>query len=143
MLFRSRAAVEGLDDQQLDTPYRDGGWSVRQVTHHVPDSHLHAYCRTKYAITEDHPTVKPYDENAWAMLADAREPIAASLAILDGVHKRWVTVLRNLKPTDFARTWFHPEKGETLRVDDLLAIYSWHGRHHVAHIKSLRQRRSW
>lgn len=138
-----RDAVAGLTDKQLDTPYREGGWTLRQVAHHIPDSHMHAYCRTKYAITENHPTAKPYDENAWAMLADARMPLAPSLAILDGVHTRWVVVLRALKPTDFTRTWFHPENGKTLKVDDLLALYSWHGRHHVAHITSLRQRLRW
>jgi hypothetical protein len=138
-----RTAVNGLNEPQLDTPYRDGGWTVRQVAHHLPDSHVHAYCRTKYVITEQHPTIKPYDENAWSALADMRAPLAPSLALLEAVHTRWVLVLRALQPTDFARTYFHPEEGKTRTLDELLALYSWHGRHHVAHITSLRQRLRW
>lgn len=138
-----REAVAGLSDTQLDTPYREGGWTLRQVAHHLPDSHLHAYCRTKYALTEDHPTVKPYDEGAWAKLADAKLPVAPSLAILEHVHARWVVVLRALREADFARTWFHPEQGKTFTLDRLIGLYDWHGRHHIAHVTSLRARKSW
>jgi hypothetical protein len=138
-----RAAVAGLSEAQLDTPYRPGGWTVRQVAHHIPDSHIHAYCRTKYALTEDQPTIKPYDENAWSKLVDARGPLAPSLAMIDGVHARWVAVLKALQPADFPRQCTHPEFGRTFTVDELMALYSWHGRHHVAHITSLRERSRW
>lgn len=141
---RLRAAVYGLDDEQLDTPYRPDGWTVRQVVHHVPDSHLNAYVRLKLAITESAPTIKPYDEAAWARLPDARMPIAPSLAILDGVHARWVVLLRALQHADFARTWVHPEFPDGPRtIEWLVQQYAWHGRHHVAHITALRQRQGW
>jgi hypothetical protein len=135
-----RAAVAGLSDKQLDTPYRDRGWTLRQVAHHIPDSHIHAYSRTKYALTEKHPTIKPYDENAWSALADARGPLAPSLQMLEGTHTRWVALLRTLRGPDFGRTFVHPEHGKTFNLDDLIAMYAWHGKHHVAHITSLRQR---
>lgn len=138
-----RRAVSGLSDAQLDTAYRDGGWTLRQVAHHLPDSHIHAYCRTKYALTEDHPTVKPYAEAAWAELADAKLPVAPSLQILEHVHARWVVVLRALREADFARTWFHPEQKKTYALDRLLGLYAWHGRHHVAHVTGLRARKGW
>ena len=140
---RLRAAVEGLSPQQLDTPYRDAGWTVRQVVHHVPDSHLNAYTRFKLALTEDQPTIKPYDEKRWSELDDARTaPPEISLALLDSLHRRWVLVLRSMQPADFARTFKHPEMG-VLDLDTLLALYAWHGRHHVGHITSLRARRGW
>lgn len=138
-----RAAVAGLNDAQLDTPYRDGGWTIRQVVHHVPDSHMHAYIRTKFALAEDEPSVKPYDEARWANFADAKiGAVDVSLGILDGVHKRWVTLLRSLGPADFNRSLFHPENGR-MTVDLLLALYSWHSRHHTAHITTARARHGW
>jgi hypothetical protein len=136
------AAVSGLNAGQLDTPYRPGGWTVRQVTHHVPDSHMNAYTRFKLALTEDEPTIKPYDEARWAELADAKAPIEPSLALLENLHKRWVLVLRSIAPAEWGRKLRHPELG-LLTLDQTLAIYGWHGRHHVAHITSLRERNGW
>lgn len=138
-----RQATDGLTEAQLDTPYRDGGWTVRQVVHHVPDSHCNAYVRLKLALTEDVPTIKPYDEQRWALLADtARTPVATSLAWLDAMHARWVTLWRSLDDAAFARTLRHPDVG-ALRVDTMLALYAWHGDHHVAHITHLRARHGW
>lgn len=138
-----RAAVEGLSPQQLDTPYRPDGWTVRQVIHHLPDSHLNAYTRFKLALTEDEPTIKPYDEVRWAELSDARiAPIEVSLALLESLHRRWVLLLRAMGPADFARRFRHPELG-VVTLDKNLALYAWHGRHHVAHITSLRERMGW
>jgi hypothetical protein len=140
---RMRRAVAGLDDNQLATPYRDGGWTVRQVVHHVPDSHLNAYIRFKWAITEDAPTIKPYDEGAWAKLKDSElTPVEVSLALLESLHARWTVLLRSLKAEDFERKFIHPESGSH-DVDWLLQLYSWHGDHHVAHITSLRERMKW
>ena len=140
---RMRAAVAGLSDEQLDTPYRPEGWTVRQVVHHVPDSHLNSYTRFKLAITEDHPTIRAYDENLWANLADARTaPIDMSLDLLESLHRRWVVFLRSFDEKDFARTFQHPEIG-VVSVDKNVALYAWHGRHHVAHITSLRERNGW
>src|SRR5918911_294122 len=125
-----RAALDGLTDAQLDTPYRDGGWTVRQVAHHVPDSHMNAYVRFKLALTEDEPTIKPYDEARWAELADSRAtPIETSLVLLERLHERWVTLLRSMSAQDFARRLNHPENG-VMRLDQVLALYAWHGRHH-------------
>jgi DinB superfamily len=140
---KMRAAVKGLNDIQLDTPYREGGWTVRQVAHHVPESHMNAYVRLKLALTEDRPTVKPYDEARWAELPDAKSSIEVSLALLDSLHERWVRVLRALEPEQFARTFCHPEHPSLLTVDWLLFQYAWHGRHHVAHITQLRRAKSW
>src|SRR5690349_5711318 len=138
-----REAVNGLTDAQIETPYRPGGWTVRQVVHHVPDSHLNAFCRFKLAITEDEPTIKPYDESAWAELPDVKAvPISTSLTLLDAVHERWVAILRGMKPSDFERTLVHPESGRQT-LDQMLALYAWHGPHHIAHITSLRQRNGW
>lgn len=139
---RLRAAVAGLSDQQLDTPYRPGGWTVRQVTHHVPDSHMNAFIRLKLALTEDQPTIKPYNEARWALLADAKAPIEPSLALLENLHKRWVTLWRSLTSPDWERKLNHPESG-VMTLDCLVASYAWHGRHHVAHITSLRERQGW
>lgn len=139
---KMRAAVKGLDDAQLDTPYREGGWTVRQVVHHVPDSHANALIRLKLALTEDKPTIKPYNETAWAELADARMPIEASQTFLDSVHARWDRIWRSLKPKDFARKLVHPEHGERT-VDWLLFLYEWHGKHHTAHITELRKQKGW
>jgi hypothetical protein len=138
-----RAAVDGLDDQQLDTPYRDGGWTVRQVVHHVPDSHMNALIRFKLALTEEAPTIKTYDEAAWAELADVRAtPIAVSLVLLDATHDRWLRILRAMTPADFDRTLHHPEWGN-VDLRTMLRLYAWHGRHHVAHITKLRERQGW
>lgn len=138
-----RASLTGLDDKQLDTPYRPGGWTVRQVVHHVPDSHVNAYVRTCLALTEDRPAIRPYAEAAWAELAPARTaPVEPSLALLEALHERWVAVLRSLDESAFDRPLEHPEIG-TLTVTDLLALYAWHGRHHTAHVTELRKRRGW
>jgi hypothetical protein len=140
---RLRAVVAGLSDAQLDTPYRPVGWTVRQVVHHVPDSHLNSYVRFRLALTEKEPTIKPYDESRWAELTDARTaPIEISLALLESLHARWTLLLHSLKPEDFSREFRHPELG-TVSLDKNLALYAWHGRHHVAHIASLRERMGW
>lgn len=140
---RMRAAVAGLNEQQLDTPYRPEGWTVRQVVHHVPESHLHSYIRFKLAITENEPTIKPYDEASWAKLDDAKQaPIELSLDLLEALHKRWVWFLRTLKPDDYQRTFRHPEIG-IVTVDKNIALYAWHGQHHIAQITSLRERMGW
>lgn len=137
-----RKAVEGLSDEQLDTPYRPGGWTVRQTVHHIPDSHLNSYCRFKLALTEDNPEIRPYYEDRWAELADSKMPIGVSLDLLDNVHSRWVTLLKSLTDEDCARKLRHPESGEWT-VDYFIALYAWHGRHHTAHITSLRERMGW
>ena len=138
-----RAAVKGLNAAQLDTPYREGGWTVRQVVHHVPDSHLNAYVRLKLALTEEKPTIKPYDEAAWAELADSKTvPIEVSHVLLDSVHTRWDSLWRSMKPEQFARVLVHPEVGERT-VDWLLFLYEWHGKHHAAHITELRKQKGW
>jgi len=138
-----RAAVKGLSNQQLNTPYRPEGWSVRQVTHHVPDSHLNAYVRFKLALTEDEPTIKPYAEDRWAQLADTQTtPVEVSLTLLDSLHARWVQLLRSLQTEDWKRSFRHPELG-LVSLEKNLALYSWHSRHHVAHITSLRERSGW
>ena len=140
---RMRQAVRGLSDTQLDTPYRPDGWTVRQVAHHLPDSHLNAYVRFKLALTEDRPAIKTYDEKRWAELPEARTaPIDLSLDLLDGLHGRWTLLLRAMTPADFARTFKHPEWGE-VSLDFTVAQYAWHGRHHVGHITSLRERMGW
>ena len=139
-----RAAVRGLSAAQLDTPYRPGGWTVRQVVHHLPDSHLNAFIRFKLALTESSPTIKPYAEARWAELGDvAGTPIEVSLRLLDALHERWVVLLRSLAPAEFERTLFHPERNATMTLDELLALYAWHGPHHTAHITRLRARSEW
>ncbi len=140
---RLRAAVAGLDDAQLDTPYREAGWTVRQVVHHVVDSHVNAYVRFRWALTEDGPVIKPYEEKDWARLPDARTaPVAVSLDLLDALHTRWLILLRAMAPEEFERRWSSPDFGD-LSVDVLLQIYGWHGKHHVAHITTLREREGW
>lgn len=140
---RLRLACAGLDERQLDTPYRPGGWTVRQLVHHVADSHLNAYLRTKFALSEDTPTIKPYPEQIWAEMADARTlPVAVSLDLLDAMHTRWVTLLHALEAAQFARTLLHPERGP-MSLDDVLDLYDWHSRHHVAHVTALRDREGW
>lgn len=139
-----RDAVVGLDDAQLDTPYRDGGWTVRQVVHHVVDSHLNAYVRHKLAMTEDEPTIRPYDESTWAELGEARtaDP-KLSLNLLAALHARWVAFLDTLAPADFERGFHHPEAKRRMSIDWSLAMYAWHGRHHMAHVTALRAARGW
>lgn len=138
-----RAAVSGLSEQQIDTPYREGGWTVRQLVHHVPDSHINSYVRFRLGLTEDAPTIKTYEESAWAQLADARSaPIEMSLMLLDALHERWVILLRSMTPADWSREITHPEHGR-LPLDFFLALYAWHGPHHVAHVTELRKRKGW
>ncbi len=139
---RLRDAVRGLAAEQIETPYRPGGWTVRQVVHHVPDSHLNAYIRFKLALTENEPTIKPYDESEWAKLADTRLPLETSLALLDAVHERWVAILQAMTAADFERMLVHPETGRQ-RLDQMLALYAWHGPHHTAHVTTLRERMGW
>jgi hypothetical protein len=139
---RIRTAVNGLTDAQLDTPYRPGGWTVRQLVHHVADSHMNGYIRLKLGLTEDHPTIKPYQQDRWVELADSRLPIAVSLSLLDGVHERWTALWETIGAPELARTFLHPELGP-LTLDAQLHIYGWHSRHHVAHITELRRREGW
>ncbi len=140
---RLREAVAGLSDAQLDTPYREGGWSVRQVVHHVPDSHMNAYIRFKLAVTENNPTIKPYDEGAWANLADSSLPVDVSLRLLESLHARWVELLKNMTEADLEKTYFHPESMKTFVLAKVLGLYAWHGHHHIAHITDLRKQKNW
>jgi hypothetical protein len=138
-----RAAVEGLTTEQRLTPYREGGWTVAQVVHHVADSHMHAYARMKFAATEDVPTIKPYDERVWAGFADASDAdVDPSLQIIESLHARWTSWLRHLPQKDYERGLMHPERGP-MTIDRMVALYAWHGRHHVAHITELRKSRGW
>lgn len=140
---RLRGAVSGLSDRQLDTPYRPGGWTVRQVVHHVADSHINAYVRFKLAVTEKEPTIKPYEEKLWAELPEAKNaPPDLSLVLLETLHRRWAVFLRQLAAADFERTIHHPVNG-MMNLDVLLGLYAWHGRHHVAHITELKKRERW
>ena len=137
------AVVHRLTAEQLDTPYRDGGWTVRQVIHHVPESHLNAYMRCKLALTETHPVIKPYDEAAWALTPDvATTPVGVSLLMLEALHARWVLLFRGLHADDWAKTFRHPESGDW-RLDEFITLYAWHGSHHVAQISALRERSGW
>jgi hypothetical protein len=138
-----RQAVSGLSDEQLDTPYRPGGWTVRQVVHHVADSHLNSYIRFKLALTEDVPTIKPYHEDRWAELADGKtEPVEVSLVLLEALHHRWVVLLKSLTATHWQRTFNHPESGKTT-LAKAAGLYAWHGKHHLAHINNLREYQKW
>jgi uncharacterized damage-inducible protein DinB len=134
-----RAAVAGLSEEQLDTSYRPGGWTVRQVVHHLPDSHMNGFVRFKLALTEDQPKVKPFDEVRWATLADTALPVAPSLDLLEALHARWTRLLESMSERDYQRAFVHPDAG-VFRLDQWLKHYAWHGRHHVAHIISVRQR---
>ena len=138
-----RESVTGLNDAQLETPYRDGGWTVRQVVHHVPDSHMNAYIRWRLALTEQEPTIKPYEESEWAKLEDAAHaPVEVSLRLLEPLHERWVRLLGSLKAEDFARTFRHPDFG-VRTLDWMLFLYAWHGKHHTAHVMELRRAKGW
>ena len=140
---RLREATGGLDDWQLDTPYRPDGWTVRQLLHHIADSHLNSYARFRLALTEDSPLVKPYSEKAWAELPDAKHaPAGLSLQLLEALHARWVILLSSLSDADFARTFNHAERGP-MRLDWALGLYAWHSNHHLAHITALRKRENW
>jgi hypothetical protein len=140
---RLKAAIAGLSDQQLDTAYRPGGWTVRQVVHHVPDSHLNSYIRFRWALTEDQPTIKAYHEDLWAELPDARTaPAELSLVLLESLHRRWVALLGSLSEEDWKRSFRHPELG-LISLEKNAALYAWHGRHHVAHVIGLRERMGW
>jgi hypothetical protein len=140
---KMRAAIDGLTDARLDTPYREGGWTPRQVVHHVADSHMHGFIRVKLALTEDNPAIKPYDEKQWAQLADTWLPVTVSLDLLEVLHRRWVEIYRAMSPGQFARTFVHPEHGTTMTLDQHVQNYAWHCRHHVAHITGLRRRQGW
>ena len=135
-------AVKGLSDEQLDTPYRDGGWTVRQVIHHVADSHVNAYLRFRWTVTEDHPTLKPYDQDVWATLPDTKLPLDPSFSVIDGIHTKWTTFLSALPAEAWSRSAMHPENGE-MTMDDLLDTYSEHGHKHAKQITDLRARKGW
>ena len=138
-----RQAVQGLTDEQLDTPYRPGGWSIRQVVHHVADSHMNSFIRFKLALTEDAPTIKPYEEALWSELPDSKnEPIEVSLVLLEALHHRWVVLLKSLSETDWQRVYIHPASGKTPLVK-VAGLYAWHGKHHLAHISNLRELKEW
>ncbi|MFM6977037.1 MAG: YfiT family bacillithiol transferase [Sphingobacteriaceae bacterium] len=139
-----RAAVAGLNDEQLDTAYRPDGWTLRQVVHHLADSHLNAYFRFKLALTEENPSIRPYDENLWAGCDEAKHgAIGVSLDLLENLHQRWMMALKTLKPADFERTYFHPQHQKTFNIKYLLGLYAWHGAHHVAHITETKKRHKW
>ena len=129
-----RQAVISLNEKQLDTPYRTGGWTIRQVIHHVADSHMNSLTRFKLALTEDNPTVKPYEEAHWALLPDYRLPVESSLRMLEGIHRHWAALLESFTDDEWNRTFTNPESGQTLPLKRALALYSWHGKHHLAHI---------
>lgn len=138
-----RKTVHGLLENEVDTPYRPGGWTVRQVVHHLPDSHMNAYIRMKLALTETQPLIKPYNQSLWAELHDGKGgPIEASLTLLESLHQRWVLLMKSLQPKDFLKTMSHPEQG-IINIDFLVQLYGWHGRHHVAQIMTLRERQGW
>ena len=140
---RLREAVAGLNDEQLDTPYREGGWTLRQTVHHIADSHINSFCRFKLALTEDEPpTIRPYYEDRWADLADSKLPVDVSLAIVDGVHQRWVAMADSMSDQDFQREFVHPETGNWT-LERVLGLYAWHSLHHTAHITSTRERMGW
>lgn len=138
-----RAALHGLSDAQLDTPYREGGWTVRQLVHHVADSHMNAYVRIRLALTEDWPTIKPYDEKVWAQLPDSKTaPVDISVDLLEALHRRWTLLLRSLSEKQWQRGYTHPENGRQT-IAEAAALYEWHSRHHLAHITELRKRNGW
>lgn len=137
-------AILNLDDMQLETPYREGGWTIKQVVHHVADSHMNAYIRFKLGLTEDKPVIKPYDESAWAEMIDTKKiPINVSLTLLHALHVRWLEILKNMSGSDLEKTVIHPEHKKEMTIRELLGMYAWHGKHHVAHITGLRERMNW
>jgi hypothetical protein len=136
-------SILNLDEQQLETPYREGGWTVKQVIHHVADSHMNAYIRFKLGLTEDNPTIKPYMEALWAEVSDYKLAVNISLTLLHALHNRWYDMLKHMKAEDWNRTVFHPEHKKDISLWDLLGMYAWHGHHHTAHITSLRERMGW
>lgn len=141
---RLRYAVETLSEEQLNTPYRPGGWTLQQVVHHIADSHMNGYIRFKLALTEEWPTVKPYDQDGWSSLDEvSTSPVAISLNLIDALHARWANLLCSLKVEDFARGYVHPERNGKVSLDETLAAYAWHGEHHLAHIKGLIRRQGW
>ncbi len=138
------ACIENLDERQLQVPYREGGWTIQQVVHHVADSHMNAYVRLKLALTEDNPTVKPYDEKLWAEMADTKlVPVNISVTMLHTLHRRMAVVLQNMKPVDWDRTYYHPEHNRNIPIWEMVALYAWHSRHHTEHIRQLRERMKW
>jgi uncharacterized damage-inducible protein DinB len=139
---RLRSAVDDLSDEQLEAPYRDGGWTLRQTVHHIADSHINSICRFKLALTEEAPTIRPYHEDRWAELADSRMPVDISLKIIEGVHSRWASLLESMTEDDYTREFIHPETG-SWTLEKVLAMYAWHSLHHTAHITSTRQRLGW
>lgn len=140
---RLRREVEGLSDEQLDTPYRPDGWTIRQVVHHCADSHMNAFIRLKWTLTEEKPTIKPYLEARWAELPDSALPVEHSLKLLESLHTRWASLLRSLSPEDLARSFIHPDQKRETRLDGLITLYSWHCEHHLAHITTLKQAKAW
>jgi hypothetical protein len=141
--FNMEEAVRGLTTVQLDTPYREGGWTVRQVIHHVPDSHMNAYIRTKWTLTEATPIIKAYDEKLWAETPDVKSGPELPLALLKALHAKWITLLRQLTPADLAKEFYHPDSKKHQRLDRVIAMYAWHGEHHVAHITELKSVKGW
>ncbi len=138
------ACIENLDEAQLHVPYREGGWTIQQVVHHVADSHMNAFIRLKLALTEDNPTVKPYDENAWSQLEDVKQvPVNISVTMLHTIHRRMVTILKNMKETDWERTYFHPQYQKSFPLWEMVALYAWHSQHHTEHVRRLRDRMNW
>ncbi|MCC7233053.1 MAG: bacillithiol transferase BstA [Bacteroidia bacterium] len=139
-----RNTISGLNDNQLDTPYREGGWTIRQVVHHLVDSHINSYCRFKLAMTEETPVIKPYYEDRWAELKDSRNaPVELSLSLLEALHSRWIYFLRTFTDDDWKRDFYHPESQKKQELYKVLALYAWHGNHHLAHITGLKQRMKW
>ncbi|MBY0434891.1 MAG: putative metal-dependent hydrolase [Cyclobacteriaceae bacterium] len=140
---RIEKAILGLSETQLDTPYRDGGWTVRQVVHHTSDSHVNAYIRTKWTLTEESPTIKAYEEKPWAETSETKANPALSISLLKALHAKWVVLLKSLKPNELQRAFTHPETKKQVRLDRMIAMYAWHGDHHLAHITSLKERMGW
>lgn len=137
------ASIENLDEHQLHTPYREGGWTIQQVVHHIADSHMNAYIRVKLALTEDNPTIKPYDEGEWAKLPDSSLPVNISVTLLHALHRKLVHLLQNLDAEDWERTYYHPDHKRNFPVWEVVALYAWHSRHHTEHIRQLRERMNW
>ena len=136
-------AIQNLDASQFETEYRPGGWTVQQLVHHIADSHINAYVRFKLALTESNPTIKPYDQDAWALLPDSKLPVNLSITLLFALHARWYQMMEGMKESEWQRTMYHPERKIELSIWDLLKSYAWHSRHHVAQILQLRERNGW